>query len=173
MRGRITRGTFLPSTSQEAVLLHDANWGDASPLDLLLWKDRQSKAGVKCPVCPPFSPIPFGYNSSPLILFYFFEGGFQKQPEPGKSLAKQLLSKRQVGDGKVGKALTIPGGQRPKPPAACGSGKEGERLQAGSSGRFGLGSWAVPAGSSQLSTEGDETPVCTIVFVIVASTVRF
>ena len=32
----------------------------------------------------------------------------------------------QVRDGKVGKELTIRGGQRPKPPAARRNGKEGE-----------------------------------------------
>lgn len=53
-------------------------------------------------------PHPFDYNSFPLL--FSFEGGFQKQPEPGKSLAKQLLSERHVRDGKVGKELRIHGG---------------------------------------------------------------
>lgn len=60
-------------------------------------------------MCPLFSPVPLIVTA--LLFFFLFEGGFQKQPEPGKSLAKQLLSGRQVGVGKVGKGLTARGGQ--------------------------------------------------------------
>ncbi|KAK2533631.1 Lmf1 [Columba guinea] len=62
------------------------------------------------PQPPPLLPGTFWLTRIVLLrsiaLLYW---GFQKQPEPGKSLAKQLLSKRQVGDGKVGKDLMIPG----------------------------------------------------------------
>lgn len=56
---------------------------------------EQGRCGVS--FCLPSPP--------PLLLlspafFVSFEGVFQKQPEPGKSLAKQLLCERQVGDGR-------------------------------------------------------------------------
>lgn len=60
---------------------------------------EQGRCGVSSCV-PSLLPLPLGLEQLSPSFFVSFEGVFQKQPEPGKSLAKQLLCERQVGDGR-------------------------------------------------------------------------